>query len=95
MHRLTNHMTVRNSWISSDNSHSLQICSIMGIIVCYVVAALWNFWFENKTKPTDLPEPHDLHAGPGVVAVDGVALPVVQIDLLHSTQKHLQGEKGK
>lgn len=84
-----------NSWISSNNSPLLQICSITGTIVRYAVAVLWNFWSENKTKSTNLPEPHDLPAGPGVVPVDGMALPVVQINLLHPTQKHLQGRKRK
>lgn len=49
------------------------------------------FWSENKAKSANLPEPHDLPAGPGVVPVDGVSLPVVQVDFLHSTEKHLWG----
>ena len=37
-----------------------------------------------------LPEPLDLFAILGVVPVDGVPLPVVDVDLLHSAQQELQ-----
>ena len=39
---------------------------------------------------TYLPEPLDLFAVLRVVPVDGIALPVVHIDLLHPTQQQLQ-----
>lgn len=50
---------------------------------------------ENKAKSTNLPEPYYLSAGPGVVPVDGVSLPVIQINFLHSTEKHLEGRKSE
>ena len=37
-----------------------------------------------------LPEPLDLFAILGVVPVDGVPLPVVDVDLLHAAQQELQ-----
>lgn len=39
---------------------------------------------------TDLPEPHDLFAISSIVSVNGVPLPVRQVDLLHSTQHDLR-----
>lgn len=39
---------------------------------------------------THLPEPNDLLAVFGVVPVDGVALPVVNVHLLHAAQHQLQ-----
>lgn len=38
---------------------------------------------------TDLPEPINLLAGPSVMPVDGVLLPVDKVDLLHSAKHHL------
>ena len=38
---------------------------------------------------TDLPEPDDLFATASVMSVDGVSLPVSEVDLLHATQHHL------
>ena len=38
---------------------------------------------------THLPEPDDLFAAASVVSVDGVSLPVGEVDLLHATQHHL------
>lgn len=43
---------------------------------------------------TDLPEPDDLFAAPSVVSVDGAPLPVCQVDLLHTTQHHLEQDTG-
>lgn len=40
-------------------------------------------------QDTDLPEPDDLLAVARVVPVDGVPLPVVEVDLLHAAQHHL------
>lgn len=42
-----------------------------------------------------LPEPVDLLAVFGVVSVDGVFLPVGQINLLHPTQHQLQHTKQR
>lgn len=39
--------------------------------------------------PTDLPEPDDLFAVPGVVSIDRVPLPVLQVHLLHAAEHHL------
>lgn len=44
--------------------------------------------------PTDLPEPDDLFAGPSVVSVDGVVLPISQIQFLHATQHDLCKDKN-
>ena len=46
-----------------------------------------SFTVHNLDKG---PEPLDLLAGLGVVAVDGVPLPVLHVDLLHTTQHQLQ-----
>lgn len=37
-----------------------------------------------------LPEPDDLFAAASVMPVDGVSLPVHQVDLLHPAQHHLR-----
>lgn len=44
----------------------------------------------NEPECLYLPEPVDLLAVLGVMSVDGVLLPVSQIDLLHPTQHQLQ-----
>ena len=41
-------------------------------------------------RATDLPEPLDLLGALGVVAVDGVPLPVVDVDLLHAAEHQLK-----
>lgn len=38
---------------------------------------------------TDLPEPDDLFTAASIVSVDGVSLPVYQVNLLHTTQHDL------
>ena len=39
---------------------------------------------------SNLPEPHNLLAVPGVVSVDGVFLPLPNVELLHAAQHQLQ-----
>lgn len=45
---------------------------------------------KEKRNGTDLPKPLHLFGAARVVAVDGVALPVVDVDLLHAAQHQLQ-----
>lgn len=51
---------------------------------------MWHLTVAQVSSNTDLPEPEDLLAAACVVSVDGVPLPVCQVDLLHPTQHHLQ-----
>ena len=44
---------------------------------------------ERESRP-NLPEPLDLFAVPGVVAIDCVLLPFSDVELLHPTQHQLQ-----
>lgn len=54
-----------------------------------------SFQFERSPLwlHADLPEPDDLFTAAGVVSVDGVSLPVCQVDLLHTTQHYLERDK--
>jgi len=42
-----------------------------------------------RVKSAYLPEPLDLLASTGVVTIDGVTFPVVNVNLLHATQHQL------
>lgn len=52
--------------------------------------------FLNGNYPVTrlyLPEPEDLFTASSIVSVNGVSLPVDQVDLLHPTQHYLQARK--
>lgn len=57
---------------------------------------LKKFTFLNENYPVNslyLPEPEDLFTASSIVSVNGVSLPVDQVDLLHPTQHYLHGSQ--
>ena len=63
---------------------------MVGFMFLYITVIKYNRRF--LLVRTHLPEPDDLFAAASVVSVDGVSLPVGEVDLLHATQHHLWQE---